>query len=346
MPTITSTVLETILEQLLPSYQLLLENFLKNIDVKATSKSTYRRSLLQFFLFLEDNEIHFNNCQRSTIIEYKNHLLEQVQVNKFSLLTADNYLNAVKVFFKWAFINDELPNLNKNITEGISINAEYEGFKKEALTSNQVQLLLENIHESIALAKRNDYQLSALRNYAMIYLMVSSGVRSITTTRIRIEDIALKHGTPIIYVQRKGRNSKDDFIILEAAPYKAIFEYLIARFEVETLEQLSIEQQQMPLFSSHSNRNNGQVLTPDRIRQVVKKHLRQIGLNNKVFSAHSLRHTYGTLQLQLSGDIFQVAENMGHKNLKSTKKYTAKERQRQRINNYTNISQLFDKDSK
>ena len=338
---ITSSVLQTILLRLPETYQILLQSFLDDIDVRANSKSTYRRSLLQFFLFLEDKTILLNDCKRATIIQYKSHLLQQVQDGKFSLLTADNYLNAVKLFFKWAFSNDQLPHIHKDIAQSIAINAAYEGFKKEALTPDQVQLLLKNIYESIALAKRKDHRLSALRNYAIAYLMVSSGVRSITTIRMNIEDMAFMHGTPIIHVQRKGRNSKDDFIILEATPYKTIFEYLMERFEVKALNQLSEEQQKTPLFSSHSNRNNGKRLTPDRIRQVIKKHLRQIGLNHKVFSAHSLRHTYGTLQLQLSGDIFQVSENMGHKNLKSTKKYTAKERQRQRIDNYTNITQLF-----
>lgn len=343
MQPITSTVLQATLPRLPKVCQTLLETFLKNTDVRATSKATYHRSLLQFFLFLAEQEIALVDCKRATIIDYKRHLLEQVEKGKFSLLTADNYLNAVKLFFKWLFTNDQLTSITKDIAQGISINAEYEGFKKEALTPNQVQLLLKDIQDSIALAKRKDYRWSALRNYALAYIMVSTGVRSITVTRMNIEDIALLHGTPIIHVQRKGRNSKDDFIILEATPYKVVFDYLSERFGVETLDELTTEQRKLPLFSSHSNRNKGQRLTPDRIRQVIKKHLRQIGLYHKVFSTHSLRHTYGTLQLRLSGDIFQVAENMGHKNLKSTKKYTAKERQRQRIENYTNIVPLFER---
>lgn len=340
---ISSSVLETTLERLPDAYKNLLKRFEADLDIRATSKETYKRSLLQFFLFLADREIHLLECERATIIQYKLHLLEQVEKQQFSLLTADNYLNAVRRFFQWIFNTDALPEITKDITNKISINAEYEGFKKEALTPDQVQLLLKNLQTKIDKAKTTQQTLNAYRDYAFVFLMVTSGLRTITTIRINIADIALMHNTQIIHVQRKGRNEKNDFIILEAEPYKAIFDYLKLRFGTHNFLELSNEEQNEPLFVGHSNRNNGQRLTPDRLRQVVKYHLRHIGLNAKVFSAHSLRHTYGTLQLRLTNDIFQVAENLGHKDLKSTKRYTAKERQRKRLENYKGVSHLFKK---
>ena len=99
-------------------------------------------------------------------------------------------------------------------------------------------------------------------DYAFIFLMVTSGLRTITTTRINISDIALMHNTHIIHVQRKGRSDKNDFIILEAEPYKAIFEYIELRFETNDFLQLTKEQQNEPLFVGHSNRNNGQPKMP------------------------------------------------------------------------------------
>jgi integrase/recombinase XerD len=347
---ISSSVLDTVLVRLPKAYTDLLDKFLADLDIRPTSKATYRRSILQFYLFLADQEIHLLECERSTIVKYKLHLLEQVEKQQFSLLTADNYLNAVKRFFDWIFNSDALPEFTKNIASKISINAEYEGFKKEALTADQVQLLLKNCWEKVEKTKTNEttptahnQQLTAYRNYAFVFLMVTSGVRSITTTRMNVGDIALLHNTPIIYVQRKGHSDKSDFIVLEAEPNKAIVEYIQLRFGVSNFEKLTEADLKMPLFAGHSNRNNNARLTPDRLRQVVKQHLRLIGLNAKVFSAHSLRHTYGTLQLRLTNDIFQVAENMGHKDLKSTKRYTAKERQRQRLENYTNLAHLFKK---
>ena len=341
---ISSSVLETTLNRLPKAYIDLIEKFEADLDIRATSKATYKRSLLQFFLFLADREIHLLECERATIIQYKLHLLEQVEQQNFSLLTADNYLNAVRRFFQWIFDTDALPEITKNIVSKISINAEYEGFKKEALTTDQVQLLLKNLQKKIDKAKTDQQNLNAHRDYAFVFLMVTTGIRTITTTRINVSDIALMHNTPIIYVQRKGRNEKNDFVVLEAAPNQVIFEYLELRFGTADFLELTKEQQNEPLFVGHSNRNNGQRLTPDRLRQVVKAHLRRIGLNAKVFSAHSLRHTYGTLQLRLTNDIFQVAESLGHKDLKSTKRYTAKERQRQRLENYQGVSHLFKKE--
>ena len=146
---LSSTVLETELNRLPKAYIDLLNDFEADLDIRATSKATYKRSLLQFFLFLADRQIHLLECERATIIQYKLHLLEQVEKQQFSLLTADNYLNAVRRFFQWVFNTDALPEIEKDITNKISINAEYEGFKKEALTPDQVQLLLKSVQQKI-----------------------------------------------------------------------------------------------------------------------------------------------------------------------------------------------------
>jgi integrase len=200
------------------------------------------------------------------------------------------------------------------------------------------------LKEKINTAKSENNKLNALRDYAFVFVMVTTGLRTISITRMNIADLTLLYGTHIAYVQHKGRTDKDDFVVLEAATYKAIFDYLKFRLKIDDFLKLPESTSAEPLFVGHSNRNNGERLTTDRLRQVVKAHLRTIGLNHKVFSAHSLRHTYGTLQLRLTGDIFQVAENMGHKDLKSTKRYTAKERQRQRIDTHTPLTHLFKKD--
>ncbi len=341
---IESTVLNTTIFKLREDYEGLLQDFLKNKDAKVSSKDTYRKNILQFFLYLEDQEIELAACERATILGYKAHLLQQVQANNFSLLTADNYLNAVKVFISWLYLEDKLPNITKDFGTQISINAEYEGFKKEPLEPDQVKLLLESAKAVIENATRPQHRLAYIRNHAMIYLMVSTGVRSITITRMLIQDITFLHGTPIIYVQRKGRDDKDDFVILEATTHKIINDYLKTRFQVESTNDLTTLQRQEPLFASHSNRNNGGAISCDLIRHLVKQHLRNIGLDGKVFSTHSLRHTYGMLQLQLTNDIFQVAENMGHKQLSSTKKYTARQRRKQRLEQYKGMTHLFKKE--
>lgn len=262
---VESTVLNTTIYQLNELYEALLIDFLKNIDVRESSKGTYRRNILQFFLYLEDREIQLEDCERSTILDYKTHLLQQVTNRDFSLLTADIYLNVVKIFINWLYHQEALPNINKDFGQHISINAEYDGFKKEPLELDQVKLLLKSVQAVISNATRKQHELAYTRNYAMIYLMIATGIRSITVTRILIEDIALMAGTPIIHVQRKGRNDKDDFVILEAEPYKVLVDYLKVRFAVESTQFLSAAQRREPLFVSHANRNRGGAIGCDLI---------------------------------------------------------------------------------
>lgn len=323
------------------AHRQLLQRFLADLTVNERSKATYHRNLLQFFLFLDHQKIELIACERATIVAYREYLLAQAEQTALSLLTANNYLNAVRRFFKWLFDAEALPEITRDLSSRISINAEYEGFKKEALAPEQVRLLLASLRQSIETATTTPQQNAAYRDYAFVLLMVGTGIRGITTTRINIEDITLLHGKPIIYVQRKGKRTKDDFVVLDADCNKAIADYLMQRFGTNDYAALRQQYGSEPLFVGHSNRNAGCQLSPDRLRQIVKKHLRHIGLNDKSFSAHSLRHTFGTLQLRLTKDIFKVAENLGHSDLKSTKRYTAKERQRQRIEDYTSITELF-----
>ena len=136
---ISSSVLGTTLNRLPKAYLDLLESFEADLDIRSNSKETYKRSLLQFFLFLADREIHLLECERATIIQYKLHLLEQVEKQQFSLLTADNYLNAVRRFFQWIFNTDALPEITKDITKKYN-------FRRIIITAiiNPDQIFLQN----------------------------------------------------------------------------------------------------------------------------------------------------------------------------------------------------------
>ena len=58
------------------------------------------------------------------------------------------------------------------------------------------------------------------------------------------------------------------------------------------------------------------------VENMVKKYARQITPNKKI-TPHKLRSTYGTALYKETGDIYLVADVLGHKDVNTTKKHYA-----------------------
>lgn len=259
-----------------------LDRFILSLDIKETTKRTYRKSLKRFIKWITKEGIQ--RPTREDILAYKGYLWTQ----GLSSLTLSIYMVVVRKFFGWA----EGMKLYPNIAKGIKGAKRVRGFRKDPLTVTQVKKLLNDIDRSSTRGKRD---------YAMLNLMVRTGLRTIEVIRTNMEDIRQEGGEAVLWIQGKGRDAKDDFVLLTQETLSPIRNYLQTRGKVDDTE---------PLFSSLSDRNNGKRLTTRSIRRVVKKHLKGIGLNSERLTAHSLRHTAITLSL-LGGATIQEAQVLG-----------------------------------
>lgn len=112
-----------------------------------------------------------------------------------------------------------------------------------------------------------------------------------------------------MWIQGKGRDTKDEFVLLTHESLAPIHDYLQARGRAEDKH---------PLFTSLSDRNRNQRLTTRTIREIVKHNLKGIGLDSERLTAHSLRHTAITLSL-MGGATIQEAQALGrHSNINTT----------------------------
>jgi len=78
-------------------------------------------------------------------------------------------------------------------------------------------------------------------------------------------------GEAVLWIQGKGRDAKDEFVLLTEETVKPIGDYLQARGSAKGAE---------PLFASLSDSNRERRLTTRSIRRIVKQHLKGNGLNN------------------------------------------------------------------
>ena len=76
----------------------LLRTFLKQQDIKNSSRKTYKDSIHQFFAWLDQSGRSLQGLTREDIITFKNDLLH----DGHSVLTVRSYLVAIRQFYKWA----------------------------------------------------------------------------------------------------------------------------------------------------------------------------------------------------------------------------------------------------
>lgn len=267
----------------------IVQEYIDTLDVKPKSRDTYQKALKQFMLYMDSSNI--SQPTRSDILAYKAYLMDN-----YKACTVSSYMTAVKGLFAYL----EAEKIFPNIANGIKGAKHQQGFRKDALTIDQAKRLLNSIDTSTIEGKRN---------FALINLLLNTGLRTIEAERACIGDIRQEGGEALLYIQGKGRDSKDAFVVLTDSTLYPIQKYLKAR---------SIIDPKAALFASHSDRNDGNRITTRTISWIVKEALKAIGIDSERITAHSLRHTAVTFSL-LAGATIQEAQAMArHANVNTT----------------------------
>lgn len=280
--------------QLFTSADATIERFLAELDVQDNSRAVYRRALHHFFSWLTDQGI--TRPRRQDITRYR----EYLAAAGFTPATVNGYLTPVRGTF--AYLQAE--GIYPNITSAVKGLRQPKGFLKGYLTADQIERLLDGI--SFA-------DLKGRRDYALINVMVGTGLRTISISLASVGDIVNRGGELTLRYQGKGSRSKDDFVLLLPDVYGPIADYLAARGATSSSD---------PLFACCGNRNHDGRLSTRAIRHTVERRLTDAGLKTDTITTHSLRHTAATLALQEGADILQVKDMLGHADLNSTLHYS------------------------
>jgi site-specific recombinase XerD len=270
----------------------LMDEFLAQHDVRENSRKKYRDNLHVFIGWITRN-CDVRNLEKQNVIEYKKWLIEQGRTPS----TVDNYLAPVRQFF--SYLAD--CNIHKNITRGVK-SPRREGYSKEYLKPSQVRDLLSAINRNTT---------NGLRDYAIINLMVRTGMRCIEVTRSNVKDMRIEDDNWVIYIQGKGKWAKDRCLGLTDKIVTPIAEYISAH-------EL---QEDSPMFLNHSYVSSNTRITTLSISKIVKKYLRAIGIDTVKVSAHSLRHTAAITALNNGAEILDVQSMLGHKKIETTMIY-------------------------
>ncbi|MBR4080040.1 MAG: tyrosine-type recombinase/integrase [Christensenellaceae bacterium] len=145
------------------------------------------------------------------------------------------------------------------------------------------------------------------RDLAIIVIFLTTGMRVSELVGLNISDIDLKN--MCLKITRKGGNQS--ILYFDYETLHVIEDYLEERELQETMHL-------PPLFLSMQNKRIG----VQAVANLVKKYAK-IAAPLKKITPHKLRSTYGTMLYQGTGDIYLVADVLGHKDVNTTRKHYA-----------------------
>lgn len=263
------------------------------IDASPKTVDTYSKNIKRFFVYLVENGI--TQPQREDIVAYRDYLKVDHKPT-----TVQGYLAAVKLFFQWTEQERLYPNVAQRV-KGAKLDNEH---KKDYLTTKQVNKLLGAVDRD---------SLKGLRDYAILSVMVTTGLREISIVNANIGDIRTAGDATALFYKGKGHEEKATYVKLAEPVEEAVRAYLKARGETDP---------EAPLFSSIANRNNGERMTTRSVSRIAKARLIDVGLESDRLTGHSLRHTAATLNLLNGGTVEETQQLLDHANINTTLIYS------------------------
>lgn len=224
-------------------------------------------------------------------------------------------LSALRSFYNYFFENELI---EKNTAALVPLPKRHE---KEIirLEPNEVAILLDQVEAGSKLTKKEleYHKKTKVRDVALLTLLLGTGIRVSECVGLDISDINFDVGG--IKIRRKG--GYEAIIYFGDEVETALLDYLEEREKI-----IPEKGHENALFLSLQNRR----MAVRSVENLVKKYASRVTTLKKI-TPHKLRSTYGTTLYQETGDIYLVADVLGHKDVNTTRRhYAALEDERRR----------------
>lgn len=297
-------------------------DFFRHIEPQTTllTRINYAYDLRLFFSFLE-NELGKNDVGHMTA----------KQLEDITHTDMDRYIEYLRLYYKQD--NMVMENSEKGIARKIaSLRKLYHYYFNKEIITTDITMRLETpkIHEKPILRLNYDeamkllhvvetgeglsakqlgyHQKTQLRDMAIVTLLLTTGIRISELCALDVSDFDFAARS--FKVLRKGGNEALLYFGKEAEA--ALEAYL------EQRKASGIYGQDSPMFLSMQKKR----MCVRALQDLVKKYA-SVAVPLKNISPHKLRSTYGTMLYQSTGDIYLVADVLGHKDVNTTRKHYA-----------------------
>ena len=281
----------------------------------AASADTIRNYLSQTKQYLDwcrDNLLLPLEAEVEDIKLYRQHLVESEYANS----TIATKLNIVRIFYKAALTNG-LIEQNPALKVKAPKDRKDPAARITFLEAEELKLLLDHIQSQLDKVETNKQKLLLLRDRLLIGIMSLEGCRTVEMHQLKIADIVRQGIKTGLQVSAK-RSSR--IVPLTESLTTQLEDYLLLRRKVLRRKIKPTDY----VFVSLSNNNKGGQLSRRSIREICDRALIECNLKHtpgRTLSAHSLRHTAGTLALRRGSDLRQVQDLLGHADPRTTSIY-------------------------
>ncbi|MCI9271519.1 MAG: tyrosine-type recombinase/integrase [Dorea sp.] len=299
------------------------------------TRMNYAYDIRVFYHYLMENNPVYRNYSIDQFMPADLERLEPVDI--------EEYMEYLKVYKRE---DDEwMTNGEKGLARKMSALRSYYGyfFKHQIITKNPTLLVdMPKQHDKAIIRLDTDevallldfvesagskltgqaltyYNKTRQRDLAILTLLLGTGIRVSECVGLDLKDVDFKNNG--ITVTRKGGNQMVVYFGDEVAD--ALMNYM----EGDRKSAAPLSGHENALFLSTQRRRMG----VQAVENMVKKYARQVTPNKKI-TPHKLRSTYGTSLYRETGDIYLVADVLGHKDVNTTKKhYAAIDEDRRRL---------------
>jgi site-specific recombinase XerD len=321
------------LRELLNTLPSFCSQYFRGIQEYTSSRTrvAYAYDIRIFFEYLHDSNPIF---KKTPIREYRLEILDQI-----TRIDIEEYLEHCSYYTKDGkeYMNDERGKARKLA----SLRSFYNYFSRNEmieknpaalvqmpklhekeiirLDPDEVAILLDTVETGEKLTKKQlqYHEKNKLRDIALLTLMLGTGIRVSECVGIDISDVDFKNSG--VKVRRKG--GYEAVIYFGEEVKLALLDYLEQRSNITPIKGY-----ENALFLSMQNKR----ITVRAVENLVKKYASVVTTLKKI-TPHKLRSTYGTTLYRETGDIYLVADVLGHKDVNTTRKhYAALEEDRRR----------------
>lgn len=313
--------LRELLEEL-PSF---CRQFFRGIEDTTESRTriAYAYDLGVFFEFLhEKNPV----CRKMNIPEFPLSILDQVgkedleeYMEYLSLYIRDGveYTNdergkrrklaSLRTFYNYFYCKEQIKT-NPAILVPLPKLHEREIVR---LDPNEVAILLDQVEDGTKMTRSQlkFHEKTKVRDLALLTLLLGTGIRVSECVGLDLNDVDFDNLS--IKVRRKG--GYEDVVYFGREVEEALLSYLDERKRI-----IPMEGHEEAFFLSLQNRR----MAVRSVENLVKKYASLVTTTKKI-TPHKLRSTYGTNLYQETGDIYLVADVLGHKDVNTTRKHYA-----------------------
>ena len=306
----------------LPSF---CKDFFRGIETTTSSRTriAYAYDLRVFFEYLHQKNDY---CKKIDIKEFPMEILDMVTridieeyMEYLSLYSKENKeitneergkmrkLASLRSFYHYYFTSE----LIKKNPAALVPMPKLHSKEIVRLDVDEVAILLDNVENGSIMSKKQAayHEKTKIRDLAMLTLLLGTGIRVSECVGLNLNDVDFKNNG--IKITRKG--GYESVIYFGEEVLDALDPYITQRKHI-----IPLNGHENALFLSMQNRR----ITVRSVENLVKKYASQVTTLKKI-TPHKLRSTYGTSLYRETGDIYLVADVLGHKDVNTTKKHYA-----------------------